>query len=798
MYELSLIGAIGAVVDTISEATSTPQGHGHHQLLATIAAGFFAAWVLGLFTQWLKLSPIVGYLLGGVLIGPYTPGFVGDEELATQLSEIGVILLMFGVGLHFHLKDLLAVKAIAIPGAIGQSLAATVAAVVIFTLLGFSLSMATMLGLSMAVASTVVLMRVLIDAQALHTPAGHAAVGWLLVEDILTVIILVLIPVLGGGGGTGYQLSLFQHPVAALLLAMGKLVVLVVTMFVLGNRIVPWVLTQVARLRSRELFTLTVLVFSVAIAVGAYFLFDASMALGAFLAGMMVAQSPLSHQAAADALPLRDAFAVLFFVSVGMLFDPMFVFQHPLLMVAALVVVLIIKPLAALAIVALIGHSSKTALTVALGLAQIGEFSFILAQLAADNGLMDDSGRSLLVGAAIISITINPLLFSRLEQIEQWLKERPKLWSLLNARAERRASELNDPVDIHGLTSSGGDAAKPENIAIIVGYGPVGKSVDRLLQDAGIKTVIVDLNMDTITGLHSRDRAAIFGDASRHVILEMAGLEHAAYLIVTVPQPQYRAAIVSMARDINPHTRILVRAHYLTEKEELEQLGATAAIFEEAEAAVALTRLVLAETGADKDMIKYASRDIRMRLNLEQVLGRIEKEYPSRHPSSLHEVIITDDRLLNLTTANPDQAIEFMAQNIPAHRLPQGAKVAELAIARERELPTDIGFGVAIPHARCEHLVAPLVVFARSMEGVAFDPYSLEPVHLIFLVITPAEHPNLQINLLSQISKIVRDSEYRRRLYAVSSPLDVNEILNEALGKPPAQIDNKNEEESQD
>jgi CPA2 family monovalent cation:H+ antiporter-2 len=301
-------------------------------LIATIAAAFTAAWLLGLLTQRLGLSPIVGYLLAGILIGPHTPGYVGDVHVAQQLAEVGVILLMFGVGLHFRLGDLLAVKGMAIPGAVGQSLFATALAVVALARLGFPAITGAVIGMAMSVASTVVLMRVLMDAGILNSPQGHAAVGWLIVEDIFTVVLLVMIPVLGEKYGVAASTAAAGTPFLLMLgLALSKLGALVAIAVLVGTRLVPWALVQVARLRSRELFTLTILVFSIAIAAGSYFFFGASMALGAFLAGMVVAQSPVSHQAAADALPMRDAFAVLFFVSVGMLFDPSFVLQQPLM-----------------------------------------------------------------------------------------------------------------------------------------------------------------------------------------------------------------------------------------------------------------------------------------------------------------------------------------------------------------------------------------------------------------------------------------------------------------------------------
>jgi len=865
-------------------------------LIATIAAGFTAAWVLGLLTQWMRLSPIVGYLLAGVLIGPHTPGFQGDIHLAHQLAEVGVILLMFGVGLHFHLEDLLAVKSIAIPGALGQSLVATAASVAVFSLFGMDMKTGLVIGMALAVASTVVLMRVLMDADSLNSPAGHVAVGWLLVEDVLTVIVLVMIPVLGTTGAPAAETGVWSHPAAAIALAMLKLAALILVVMVAGSRLVPWALTQVARLRSRELFTLTVMVFSVAIAAGAYTLFGASMALGAFLAGMMVARSPVSHQAAADALPLRDAFAVLFFVSVGMLFDPAFLLREPLMMLAALGIILLVKPLIALLIVATLGHSVRTALTVALGLAQIGEFSFILSELARKHGLMPDDGHNVLVGAAIISITINPLLFRSLGPIERWLRRRPRLWSLLNSRAERNVVRVNAEVAGQMAQQAGGG----NRLAVVIGFGPVGQTVDRLLRDAGLSTVVIDMNMDTVSELRGRGQTAIFGDASREAILESAGVGRASHLVLTLPHSADRAAVVAVARNLNPKVKTFVRAHYIREREELELVGATAAIFEEAEAAVALARLVLADTGAARDSIESAVRDIRTRLildnvsglrsqpvrnimvpwtrvrrlstaatlddvrrqvsekrfsrwpvvkaetgspvgyllakdliglnsdgsdwtclvrplgtvrpeddvesallyfqregatmcvvrdgespvgivtvedALEQVVGRIEDEYP-RHPKlSLHDLLVTDDELLNLSARTSEQAIAEMAARIPTVQLPAGADVAGLGIAREREMNTSLGHGIAVPHARCPALAQPLLVFGRSVEGVVFDPASADLVHLIFLLVTPAEQPTFQVLLLSQVARIAGDPEKRNRLRTAASPSEVMEVL---------------------
>ncbi len=575
-------------------------------LLTTIAAAFAVAWVLGLITQKLKLSPIVGYLLAGVVIGPYTPGYTGDVTLASQLAEVGVILLMFGVGLHFHLKDLLAVKDVAIPGALGQSLLATLASAIIFSLLGFNLPAGITLGIAMAVASTVVLLRVLLDQGMLNTSHGHVAVGWLIVEDILTVILLVLIPLFAftpppDPASTSTALSTTAaptsslHPALAVLLALGKLALMVLVVFVIGSRVIPKVLNAIAKLRSSELFTLTVLVLSVAIAVGSAALFGTSVALGAFLAGMVVAQSKLSHQAAADALPMRHAFAVIFFVSIGMLLNPRFLIEQPLLLVAALAVVLIVKPLAALAIVAICGYPVRTALTVALGLAQIGEFSFIVGQAALQHNLMPESAMQILVAAAIVSITINPLLFRSIDRFENALRKLPKLYNLLSARHARRAATFN--ATTHEKLAASADSTKP--YAIIAGYGPVGRLVDAMLRDANFETLVIDMNVDTVQSLTSANRLALFGDATQHAILEEANLRKASHLIITHPSVEGLASLVVTAREINPTIEVIVRARYLAEGEALRDAGATYVVFEEGETGLALARYAMQRRNID-------------------------------------------------------------------------------------------------------------------------------------------------------------------------------------------------------
>lgn len=876
-----------------------------HQLpiITTIAAGFTAAWILGLITQRLGLSPIVGYILAGILIGPHTPGYVGDVHIAQQLAEVGVILLMFGVGLHFHLKDLLAVKSVAIPGAIGQSLVATLLGIAVFAAFGMPIKAGAVIGMAMAVASTVVLMRVLMDADALSTPSGHVAVGWLLVEDVFTVIVLVLLPVLAGTAGTNHAASGPSNLWTAMGLALVKLTALVAIVALAGSRIIPWVLVQVTRLRSRELFTLTVLVFSIAIAVASYYFFGASMALGAFLAGMVVAQSPVSHQAAADALPLRDAFAVLFFVSVGMLFDPAFIVQEPLMLLAALGIILIAKPLAALAIVALLGHPPRTALTVAIGLAQIGEFSFILAGVARDLELMPVAGQNVLIASAILSIALNPLLFRALPSIEAWLKRRPMLWNLIGARAEKRLQVANAAAarDIAQRSAAG------ERRAVVVGFGPVGRSVDRLLREAGLRTTIIDMNMETVARLNAQGQTALFGDASRAAILEQAGVPIATHLVVTLPQPSGRAAIVAAARELKRDLRIFVRARYLAERDDLEHAGATAAVFEEAESAVGLARLVLTDTGASRDAVDRSVRDLRMRLILdnvsslaaltvrsvmvpwtrvhrlsrtmnlpdvlremsrqrfsrwpvvdpatdrpvgyllakdlvaeastvedwtrlirplrsvhpddniestlqsfqqsavtvcvvedaarpvgmitiedilEQVVGRMEDEYPHSSDTLLTDSLHAGGVVLHMSAETPEDAIGELATIVPRDNLPPNVDVVGLAIAREREVPTDVGLGVAIPHARCPSLRHPIVVFGRAPHGIVFSARSTQPVRLIFLLITPNDQPDLQLSLLAQVATIAATPAMRDRLLAASSAQQVIETLSKAIVSP--------------
>lgn len=587
--------------------------HGHFGLLINLSVSLVLALVLGLITHRLRLSPIVGYLLAGVALGPKTPGFVADPELAKQLAELGVVLLMFGVGMHFDLSELLAVRRIALPGAIGQILAATALGLVAALVAGLTPAAGLVIGVAISVASTVVLIRVLMDNDLLHTAQGHIAVGWLIVEDIFTVLVLVALPALASVFGPHAN----QGPNVFLALGLAVVKVAVLGLIVVaGGRIVfPWLLRQVARTRSRELFTLTVLVLALAVATGSAVGFGVSMALGAFMAGMVVGQTEVSHQAAADALPMRDAFSVLFFVSVGMLFDPSVVISRPGLLLALLGIVLLAKPLTAFLIVWALRYSIRGAITIAVALAQIGEFSFLLADEAMrdrENPLLPDEAHSLLVACAIISITVNPLLFRAIDPLEKWLRRRPRLWQMLNWRAEAGGAEQN--LRVRAQLSEAGHVDEQPVTAVIVGYGPVGQTAARILKSFGVRPVVVDLNLDTIRTLAKAGELAVYGDATQRDILEAAGIKVAKYLLVTVPEVLVRTVVILAAKDLNPELRVFARARYLQERVWLEEVGATGVVTEEGETALGLAVLLLREVGADEERVRAEIRSIRREL----------------------------------------------------------------------------------------------------------------------------------------------------------------------------------------
>lgn len=557
-------------------------------LILTLTGGFIAALALGFVTHRLGLSPIVGYLLAGIVVSPNTPGFVADTGLADQLAEIGVILLMFGVGLQFHFKELLAVKRIAIPGAFVQSVVATVLGALVLRLFGWSWAAGIVFGLALSVASTVVLTRVLVDNHDLHTPTGHIAIGWLVMEDILTVFVLVLLPAIFAPGmelsGTGVA---WAAGVASL-----KIVGLVAFTFVVGGWAIPRLLGHIAKTGSRELFTLAILAVALGIAVGSAKVFGVSMALGAFLAGMVVGRSEFSLRAATDALPMRDAFAVLFFVSVGMLFDVRSLLQSPGLVLVTLGIVLVGKPLAALSIVLLLKYPLRVALSVSVALAQIGEFSFILATLGRQLDILPETAANVLVAAALVSITVNPLLYRSVGAVEKWASRQPRLWRLLQAQTNAAAP---DPTLVHPETT---------RHALVIGYGPVGQTVARLMRDNGIRPTIIEMNLETVQRLRAEDTSAIYGDASHLDTLKHAGAATATALILSASNLNAGREIIRQARALNPKIRVLVRTAYLREVPELRAAGADGVFSGEGEVALAMTEFILESLNATPEQIE--------------------------------------------------------------------------------------------------------------------------------------------------------------------------------------------------
>jgi len=558
-------------------------------LILTLTGGFAAALVFGYLTHRIGLSPIVGYLLAGIVIGPHTPGIVADQELAEQLAEIGVILLMFGVGLQFHVREFLAVRRVAVPGAIGQSLAATVLGAVVFHGLGWSWASGIVFGLAISVASTVVLTRVLSDNNELHTVTGQIAVGWLVMEDLFTVFVLVLLPaIFGAAVATPTDL------VAATGLAAMKVGVLGVFTLTVGGWALPRLFARVADTGSRELFTLAVLAIALSIAVGSALLFDVSMALGAFLAGMVVGRSDFSLRAATEALPMRDAFAVLFFVSIGMLFDSPGLVESPVLVLAALGIILLGKPLAAFTLVVLLRYPLRVALSVALVLGQIGEFSFILATMGRDLGVLPGNAANILVAAAIISIALNPLLYRGKVGIERWMERRtPRMTRRIRARTAPDV-QAEPPLP----------AVAPEWFhAVVVGYGPVGQTMVRLFRENGIDVTVVELNVNTVRSLREQGIRACYGDAARMETLLEAGVAGARVLVLSTPQIRGSAEIVRMARELNAGIRVIARTEYLRDCGGLCDAGVDQVLSDEVEVSLAVTEYIMRDLGATPEQI---------------------------------------------------------------------------------------------------------------------------------------------------------------------------------------------------
>lgn len=565
-------------------------------LIFTFVGGLAAALLFGLIARKLHLSPLVGYLLAGVVVGPYSPGFVADSSTVEQFAELGVILLMFGVGLHFHLKDLIAVQRVAVPGAAVQISVATVLGVLVGWMFGWSTISGLVFGMAISVASTVVLTRVLEDHQNLHTPSGHVALGWLVVEDLFTILLLVMIPAVmearqSGADGWGSIASELGWMLV-------KLSVLVALTLLAGKKIIPLVLRYVARTGARDLFTLAVLVIALGVAVCSAEFFGASMVLGAFLAGMVVGQSDFCARAAAEAMLMRDAFAVLFFVSVGMMFDPMSVGDSWPLALATLGVVMIGKPVAAYVVVRCLRRPVALALSVSVALAQVGEFSFILAGIGLVYGILPPDANQAIILAAVVSISLNPILYRQIGPVVKWLEKR------------------GIGVAPH---AGGGTLVPPEEDArrvVLVGFGPTGRVLKSILNDNGVDVVIVEMNIDTVTMIREQGGKIVYGDARQREVLRHAGIEYAESLILSSSIPDARD-IVEMAMELNPRLAVLIHTKYMRDVDVLKEAGASQVFSSESEVALSMAEYFLREGGADDEQIVSERQRIRAELNNE-------------------------------------------------------------------------------------------------------------------------------------------------------------------------------------
>ena len=551
-------------------------------LITTIAAALGLALILGFGAARLKLPPLVGYLIAGIIIGPATPGFVADVDLSHQLAEIGVMLLMFGVGLHFSLDELLAVRRIALPGAIVQIAVATLLGTAVAAMWGWSLAGSIVFGLGLSVASTVVLLRALESRGMLETVNGHIAVGWLVVEDLVMVLVLVLLPPLAAWLGDSARVVGDRSLLTTLALTLSQVAVFIALMLVVGRRVFPWLLWQVAGTGSRELFTLCVVAAAVGIAYGSAALFGVSFALGAFFAGMVMRESPLSYRAAEESLPLRDAFSVLFFVSVGMLFEPQVLIRQPLHVLVVIAIIVVGKSLAAFFLVLLFRYPLNTALTVSASLAQIGEFSFILAGLGVSLGVLPTAGQNLILAGAIISIALNPLVFQAIEPAQTWIRARSKLAQALE-RPDDPLAALPMTVDLNRLAGQ----------VVLVGYGRVGRRIGEALMAQGIPFVVAEENREIVEKLRANDIPAVSGDASDPAVLIQAHIHRARVLVIATPDTLNARRMIETARTVNPRVEIIVRTHSEEEAALLEKENAGTVFFGEHELARSMIHHVL-------------------------------------------------------------------------------------------------------------------------------------------------------------------------------------------------------------
>ncbi|MFN9348645.1 MAG: cation:proton antiporter [Planctomycetota bacterium] len=573
-------------------------------IISTLAGGFAAALVLGYVCHLIRLSPIVGFLVAGIVIGPTTPGFTADPQIAAQLAEIGVVLLLFDVGLHFDLHELGRVRKFAVPGALLQCLGSSLATFLLMLWFSYSWQEALVMGIAMSFASTVVVTRLLSDANELQTPTGNLAIGWLIVQDVLAVLALVMLPNLKGIEGASWL-----NLVGILEIAAIKIAVLVLAVYYLGSKFIPKILHRIAQTRSRELFTLTILVIVLGLALISSKGFGVSMALGAFLAGVVIGQSDFSVRATTDALPMRDAFAALFFVSVGMLFDPIVFFDTPGLFFAILAIAMVVTPAIAIGLMLLLGLQLKTALRVGLAFAQIGEFSFIVASLAKRSDLIPESLEHVLVAVSIFSIALCPLLQIAIDPIVQFARRSPRL---------RWLSVLREPLSTSPAVSmDGNQSSEPisEFRTVVIGYGPVGRTAAKLLSENGIAATIIEMNPSSIEPIRAAGHRVVLGDASHVETLKAAGVESAVSLILSASNINQATSVIQMAKLLNPSIQILVRSAYIGQGQALLKQGADQVIAEESEVALAMAETILRNLGATAEQIDHQRDKLRADLS---------------------------------------------------------------------------------------------------------------------------------------------------------------------------------------
>jgi CPA2 family monovalent cation:H+ antiporter-2 len=599
-----------------------------HELIATIAMGLVLAYPLGYLALRLRLPPLVGYLLAGVVLGPFTPGFIGDPEIAADLAEIGVILLMFGVGLHFSVADLLAVRRVAVPAAFVHMGTGTVLGILLALAWGWSFGTGLVFGLALSIASTVVMLRAFEDRDELDTATGRAGVGVLVVEDLVIVMALVLLPAvasgLGGqsGASVAVQAATGNLPLK-ILLTLLKVAAFIGIMLVLGRRLLPWMLARTVRTGSRELFTLAVLAIALGIAYASAEVFDVSFALGAFFAGMVLAESDLSQRAAAESLPFQDAFAVLFFVSVGMLFDPSILVREPLSVLIVLLVVMVANPLAVFAVIALLGRPLAMGATIAAGIAQIGEFSFILAALGVSLALLSQQAVDLILAAALLSITLNPLTFVAMRRLAAWIAGRPDLMARIErfrlAEPEAEPAEPSAPASDH---------------VVIVGYGRVGRMVAHGLAAAGTPYAVIGGDRRAVESLRRAGVLAVAGDGLEPGTLAEAGAGRAKLIVVTTPEGYRTRRIVELARELAPDVALAARADTDEEAAEFARLGVAAVVKPERAVAAGLLRDALRRAGLPETQVSDIVSDAKAEgwQAADQVLDEPELHVPEMRP----------------------------------------------------------------------------------------------------------------------------------------------------------------------